>query len=85
MLAGPGDLIPVLTAPTTPTNPAALDAAGFNAAQALATNVQALVALGGGITLFFTKNWSASLGYAADLRSGGKVANRATLSVPPGF
>lgn len=46
VLAGPNDLIPVLTAATTPTNPAALDTAGFNAAQAVTTNVQALIALG---------------------------------------
>ncbi|MBL9201008.1 MAG: autotransporter domain-containing protein [Opitutaceae bacterium] len=46
VLAGPNDLIPVLTAPTTPANPAALDTAGFNAAQAVATNVQALIGLG---------------------------------------
>lgn len=46
VLAGPNDLIPVLSAATTPTNPAALDVAGVNAAQAVATNVQALVGLG---------------------------------------
>ena len=46
VLAGPNDLIPVLTAATTPTNPAALDNAGFNAAQAVAANVQALIGLG---------------------------------------
>ena len=46
VLAGPNDLIPVLTAATTPTNPAALDTAGFNAAQSVATNVQALIGLG---------------------------------------
>lgn len=46
VLAGPNDLIPVLTAATTPTNPAALDTAGFNAAQSVATHVQALVGLG---------------------------------------
>lgn len=46
VLAGPNDLIPVLTAPTTPTNPAALDVAGGNAAQAVATQVQALIGLG---------------------------------------
>ena len=43
------------------------------------------VELGGAVTLFFAKNWNASLGYAADLRSGGKVANRATLSLQTGF
>jgi outer membrane lipase/esterase len=46
VLAGPNDLISVLSAPTTPGNPAALDAAGATVAQAVATNVQALVGLG---------------------------------------
>ena len=46
VLAGANDLIPVLTAPTTPTNPGALDTAGVAAARAVATNVQALVGLG---------------------------------------
>ena len=41
--------------------------------------------LGGAVTLFFHKNWSASLGYAADIRSGEKLANRATLSLQTGF
>lgn len=41
--------------------------------------------LGGAATLFFAKKWSASLGYKADVRSGEKVANRATLSVQTGF
>lgn len=41
--------------------------------------------LGGAATLFFAKNWSASLGYAADIRTSEKVANRATLSVQTGF
>jgi outer membrane lipase/esterase len=41
--------------------------------------------LGGATTLFFAKNWSASLGYAADIRTHEKVANRATLSVQTGF
>jgi outer membrane lipase/esterase len=40
---------------------------------------------GGAATLFFAKNWSASLGYAADIRSGDKVANRFSLSVQSGF
>ena len=43
------------------------------------------VELGGAVTLFFAKNWSASLGYSADLRSGGKIANRAMLSLQTGF
>jgi outer membrane lipase/esterase len=46
VLAGPNDLIPVLGAPTTPTNPAALDTAGFNTAQSVATSVQALIGFG---------------------------------------
>ncbi len=46
LLAGPNDLIPVLTAPTTPTNPAALDTAGFNTAQAVAASAQALISFG---------------------------------------
>ncbi|HUR57995.1 MAG TPA: autotransporter domain-containing protein [Opitutaceae bacterium] len=46
VLAGANDLIAVLSAPTTPTNPAALDVAGANAARAVATNVRALVGLG---------------------------------------
>ena len=37
--------------------------------------------LGGAATLFFTKNWSASLGYAGDIRSGEKRASRAFLSL----
>ncbi|MBL9190164.1 MAG: autotransporter domain-containing protein [Opitutaceae bacterium] len=46
VLAGANDLIPVLTAASTPTNPAALDAAGFAAAQSVATGVQSLIGLG---------------------------------------
>jgi outer membrane lipase/esterase len=46
VLAGPNDMIPVLGAATTPGNPAALDIAGANFAQAVATNVQALIGLG---------------------------------------
>lgn len=46
VLAGPNDLIPVLSAPTTPGNPAALDLAGVAAAQAVAANVQTLIGLG---------------------------------------
>ncbi len=46
ILAGPNDLIPVLTAATTPTNPAALDTAGFNTAQSVANTVQALIGFG---------------------------------------
>ncbi len=41
--------------------------------------------LGGAVTLYFAKNWSGSLGYAADLRSGDRVAHRATLAVQTGF
>ncbi len=43
------------------------------------------VELGGAATLFFRGTWSASLGYAADLRSGDRIAHRATLSVQSGF
>jgi outer membrane lipase/esterase len=46
VLAGANDLIGVLSSPTTPTNPANLDAAGTAVAQAVATNVQTLVGLG---------------------------------------
>lgn len=46
VLAGPNDLISVLGAPTTPGNPASLDAAGAATAQAVATNVQTLIGLG---------------------------------------
>ncbi|MCX6952687.1 MAG: autotransporter domain-containing protein [Verrucomicrobia bacterium] len=43
------------------------------------------VELGGAATLFFAKNWSASLGYAGDIRSGDKLASRASFSVQTGF
>lgn len=43
------------------------------------------VELGGSVTVFFAKNWSASLGYTADLRSGDKVANRGLFSIQTGF
>jgi outer membrane lipase/esterase len=46
VLAGANDLIAALSAPTTPVNPSALDAAGITAAQAVATNVQSLIGLG---------------------------------------
>ena len=35
------------------------------------------------VTLF--KNWSGSLGYAGDIRSGDKLASRFSLSVQTGF
>ena len=41
--------------------------------------------LGGAATLFFAKNWSASLGYAGDIRSGEKLASRVALSLQTGF
>ncbi len=41
--------------------------------------------LGGAATLFFAKTWSVSLGYAADIRTREKVANRGTLSLQTGF
>lgn len=43
------------------------------------------VEVGGAVTLFFRRTWSTTLGYAADLRSGDQVANRAFLSVQSGF
>ncbi len=46
ILAGPNDLIPVLSAATTPANPAVLDTAGFNTAVTVAGHVQSLVTLG---------------------------------------
>jgi outer membrane lipase/esterase len=46
VLAGPNDMIPVLTAASTATNPAALDVAGVATARAVVTNVQALIGLG---------------------------------------
>jgi uncharacterized protein YhjY with autotransporter beta-barrel domain len=41
--------------------------------------------LGGAATLFFAKNWSASLGYTGDIRSGDKLASRGSLSLQTGF
>lgn len=41
--------------------------------------------LGGAATLFFAKNWSASVGYAGDIRSGDKLASRVSLSLQTGF
>ncbi len=46
MLYGANDLISVLTAPTTASNPANIDTAGFNAAVTVAGGVQTLVGLG---------------------------------------
>jgi outer membrane lipase/esterase len=46
VLAGANDLIAVLSAPTTPTNPSVLDSAGATTAQAVAASVQTLVGLG---------------------------------------
>lgn len=43
------------------------------------------VELGGAATLFFTKNWSASVGYAGDIRSGDKLASRVSVSLQTGF
>lgn len=43
------------------------------------------VELGGAVSLFFARNWSASLGYAADIRASEKVANRFSLSLQTGF
>ena len=43
------------------------------------------VELGGSVTVFFAKHWSASLGYTADLRSGDKVTNRGLFSIQTGF
>ena len=41
--------------------------------------------LGGAATLMFAKNWSTALGYYGDIRSGEKLASRATLSLQTGF
>ena len=41
--------------------------------------------LGGAATLFFAKNWSASLGYTGDIRRGEKLASRVSLSLQTGF
>ncbi|MES2692207.1 MAG: autotransporter domain-containing protein [Verrucomicrobiota bacterium] len=43
------------------------------------------VELGGAATLFLSNNWSASLGYAADIRAKEKLASRGTLSLQTGF
>ncbi|PAW66445.1 MAG: hypothetical protein B9S34_08140 [Opitutia bacterium Tous-C1TDCM] len=43
------------------------------------------VELGGAVTVFFAKNWSASLGYTADLRRDDKVTNRGLFSIQTGF
>jgi outer membrane lipase/esterase len=43
------------------------------------------VELGGALTVFFRKNWSASAGYAADIRTDEKVGHRGTFSVQTGF
>ncbi len=41
--------------------------------------------LGGAATMTVFKNWSASLGYAGDIRSGDKLASRFSLSLQTGF
>ena len=41
--------------------------------------------LGGAATVTLFKNWSGSLGYAGDIRSGDKLASRFSLSVQTGF
>jgi len=41
--------------------------------------------LGGAATVYFAKNWSASLGYTGDIRSGEKLASRVFLSLQTGF
>ena len=41
--------------------------------------------LGGAATVYFAKNWSASLGYTGDIRSGEKLASRVSLSLQTGF
>ena len=41
--------------------------------------------LGGAATIAVIKNWSASLGYAGDIRSGDKLASRFSLSLQTGF
>lgn len=43
------------------------------------------VELGGAATLFFAQKWSATLGYAGEIRSGEKLASRVTLSLQTGF
>ncbi len=41
--------------------------------------------LGGAATLFFAKNWGASVGYTADIRSSERVAHKGTISLQTGF
>jgi hypothetical protein len=43
------------------------------------------VELGGAASCYFAKNWSASLGYAGDIRSGEQLASRVSLSLQTGF
>jgi hypothetical protein len=43
------------------------------------------VEVGGAASLIFAKNWSATLGYTGDIRSGDQLASRATLSLQTGF
>jgi uncharacterized protein YhjY with autotransporter beta-barrel domain len=43
------------------------------------------LALGAAATMFFTKNWSATLGYEADVRSGDQLSNRGTISLQTGY
>jgi outer membrane lipase/esterase len=43
------------------------------------------VEVGGALTIAVARNWSASAGYAGDLRSGDKVASRFSLSLQTGF
>lgn len=43
------------------------------------------VEVGGAATIELRKNWSASIGYTADIRTSEKMAHRATLSVQTGF
>jgi hypothetical protein len=41
--------------------------------------------IGGAATVTLFKQWSGSLGYAGDIRSGDKLASRFSLSVQTGF
>lgn len=41
--------------------------------------------LGGAATLFFARNWGASIGYTADIRSSERVAHKGTISLQTGF
>jgi uncharacterized protein YhjY with autotransporter beta-barrel domain len=43
------------------------------------------VEAGGALTIAVARNWSAAAGYAADLRSGDKVASRVSLTLQTGF